>query len=299
LTNLETKPESADAGYHRDFHRHSVFWPRLHKRLQRSLARNGLRWTAYASALALLREASRITQRRMIALERKHSLAGSNSIRSLYDMWQWYDWRLKGEEWSPSPTWKQSVIQHVMLRWLEPGNTVLEIGPGVGRWTEPLRELAGHLIVVDLSDRCIDLCRERFQDATNMEFQINDGRTLPGVASDSVDGVWSWDVFTMVAPLDIDSYLAELARVMRPGGRAIIHHAKEGGKATGLPADGWRSHMTADLFNEMLDKHRLKLVEQFDSWGPGGRFDVRKYRDVVSVFEKEPTSGRLHGAPPA
>ena len=263
-----------------------MFWSRVRKRLQRGLARNGLRWTAYASALTLLREASKVLQRRMIEHERKHGLAGSNSIRSLYDMWQWYDWSLKGEEWSPSPAWKESVIQHVMLHWLEPGSTILEIGPGVGRWTEPLQKLARRLIVVDLSDRCIDLCREHFQDATNMEFQINDGRMLPGVASDSVDGAWSWDVFTMVAPFDIDSYLAELARVLRPHGRAIIHHAKEGGKATGLPADGWRSHMTAELFKDMLDKHGLKLIDQFDCWGPGGRFDVRKYRDVISVFEK-------------
>jgi ubiquinone/menaquinone biosynthesis C-methylase UbiE len=286
LTKLKTLPESADAGYHRDFDRQSVFWKRLPRRLHRSLARNGVRWTAYASVLALLRQASKVIQRRMIELERKHGLAGSNNIRSLYDMWQWYDWRLKGEEWSPSPIWKQSVIDHVMVRWIEPGQTVLEIGPGVGRWTEPLIDLADRLIVVDLSDRCIDLCRERFQGATNMEFQINDGRTLPGVASDSVDGVWSWDVFTMVAPHDIDSYLAELARVMRAGGRAVIHHAKEGGRATGLAADGWRSHMTAELFNDMLNKHGLRLIEQFDSWGPSGRFDVKKYRDVVSVFEK-------------
>lgn len=286
MAKLKTEPESADVSYHRDFRRTPVFWQRISKRLRRSLARNGLRWTVYASALALLREASKITQRRMIELERKHGLAGSNSIRSNYDMWQWYDWRLKGEEWSSSPAWKESVVHHIMERWLEPGKTILEIGPGVGRWTEPLQKLAGELIVVDLSDRCIDLCRERFQGATNMAFQINDGRTLPGVASDSIEAVWSWDVFTMVAPPDIDSYLAELARVLRSGGRAIIHHAKEGGKATGLAADGWRSHMTAELFKEMLNKHGLNLIEQFDSWGPGGRFDVRKYRDVVSVFEK-------------
>ena len=97
----------------------------------------------------------------------------------------------------------------------------------------------------------LELCRKRFATAQNLEFYVNDGRTLSDIASSSVDGVWSFDVFVHVAPPDIDSYLAEISRVLRPGGRGVVHHAKQG-RESYLAFLRMRSSMTAKLFADLL-----------------------------------------------
>lgn len=256
-----------------------VRWARL------LVAENGVRWTAYAAALGGLKKASRFLQGRMAQLERRYRLSGRNSAAVNYEYWQRWDWSRQGEEWTPSEEWKQALVDDVMLRHMRPGTTIVEIGPGAGRWTEALQPLAGHLVVVDISDRCIELCEQRFAGATNMEFHVNNGRSLAPVASGSVDGVWSFDVFVHVAPADIAAYLAEIARVMRPGAHAVIHHAAAGrdGDAADL---GQRSNMTAERFTELARQQGLALIEQFDSWGPDGQYKLTEIWDVVSVVEK-------------
>jgi SAM-dependent methyltransferase len=254
-------------------------------RAQNYLAQNGLRWSAYATLFGALTRANHAVYQRMVRLERRHALSGRNSVEHNYRVWEEWDWSRRGEEWTHSEAWKQSLIDDVMAVELTPQTTILEIGPGGGRWTEPLLKLASRLVIVDLSDRCIEVCRQRFADAGNLECHVNDGRTLAAVGSESIDYVWSFDVFVHIAPPDIESYLSEIHRVLRPGGKAVIHHARDGHEDFAAEA-GWRSGMTAVLFAEMVGAQGLHLQAQFDSWGPGGRYSVRRHRDTISVFTK-------------
>ena len=249
------------------------------------VAQNGLRWTTYASLLSALRKASGVVSDRMTQLERKRGLSGRTGRAVNYEYWQRWDWSRRGEEWTLSEDWKRSLIDDVMRKHIKPGGTVVEIGPGAGRWTEALQTIAGRLIVVDLSDRCIELCRQRFSGASNIEFHVNDGRSLDAVASGSVDAVWSFDVFVHVAAPDVAAYVEAIARCLRPGGRAVIHHAGAGGARDAADV-GMRGDMTAAQFAALVRRHGLTLVEQFDSWGPGGRHQVPWKWDVVSVFDR-------------
>src|SRR5258708_13678891 len=215
-----------------------VTWARL------LVAENGLRWTAYAALLAGLKHAGLFVERRLARLEQRHGLNARTGRAVNYEYWQRWDWSLAGEEWTPSDEWRRWVIEEVMLANLKPATTIMEIGPGAGRWTEALQSIARRLILVDLSDRCIELCRRRFAEAGNIEFHVNDGKSLGAIASDSVDGVWSFDVFVHIAPPDVDAYVAEISRLLRPGGRPVIHHAKAA-RAQGAAAVGQRSHLTA------------------------------------------------------
>lgn len=204
-----------------------------------------------------------------------------NTIAENYRLWQNYDWGRGGDEWNPSLQWKRSLINNVLLKYVEPEKTVLEIGPGAGRWTETLQKIAKRLILVDLSDKCIDICKERFSRCNNIEYFVNDGSDLNFIPSKTIDFIWSFDVFVHINPATTEKYIIGFSRILKEGGRGIIHCAKDGGLH-----GGWRSSMTAELFASMLKRRGLHLVTQFDSWGENGQFHVRDHHDIISVFER-------------
>ena len=203
-------------------------------------------------------------------------------LRDLCAYWQdGYDWRRGGEEWTPSAEWKRSLTALIRERAPRQG-AILEIGPGAGRWTEALQKLAGALTVVDVSRTSIEACRARLAGSDNVRYLVNDGRTLPDIPDDSIDFIWSFDTFVHVSPEDTAAYAGEFRRVLRRGGRGIVHHPASGGLR-----GGFRSRMTSDAFMSLLRSTGLVPLEQFDSWGPQGAFDVKHFGDAITVFAKE------------
>jgi SAM-dependent methyltransferase len=204
--------------------------------------------------------------------------AGDNEQR-----WTGWDWSARGEEWTASPDWKQALIDDVLLPTIPPGGTVLEIGPGGGRWSAVLAPRAERLVLVDVTPRVLELCRERLGDLPHVAYVCSHGSDLPGVADGSVDAVWSFDVFVHVAPLDQAAYLAEIARVLRPGGVAAIHHA-DGRNHGALPSRaGWRAPMGATLFAALAAERGLAAGARLRSWS-GGRHDLGAFGDVITVL---------------
>lgn len=254
-------------------------------RLRALDARRRERGAAYALTEAARKRARRTADRledRLLAIEAERGELGpAHRAFTQYqatgeqEVWSTWDWGPGGEEWNESAEWKASLIEHVLRPAVPDGGTVLEIGPGAGRWTEHLRPLAERLILVEATDEVLDLTRARFGDDPAVEF-IRTGRSdLPGVDDASVDVVWSFDVFVHLAPVDTAGYLAEMARVLRPGASATIHHSGRRERR------GWRAPMTAKLFAALAAERGLEVSEQFDSW-EDGRFDVRPFGDVIT-----------------
>lgn len=266
-----------------------------------TLARTrGVLWTvlafAYRRLLRLNRHGPMVSrlQRYLIGLEKRRFIVGPGTISAMHhttqenrEIWDGWDWSLYGEEWTEDvrrfkgmepDEWKSRLVQEAMVKYARRGGTILEIGPGAGRWTEKLRELAGRLILADLSQTCLDLCRERLGDDTAIQYVLTDGRSLPGVEADSVDFIWSYDVFVHINPTDTDRYLSEFARVMKVGSYASIHHAGTYPSAEAA-RQKFRAHMDAGFFAHLVRKNGLELVKQDDALAhmPG---------DVVSVIVK-------------
>jgi len=201
--------------------------------------------------------------------------------------WVWtnMDWSKGGEEWSGSADWKESLIKHVLEAHIPIGSRVLEIGPGAGRWTESLLRRAAHLIAVDVTPKCIEICREKFNGFPNAEFHVNDGRDLSFIPMGSVDRIWSFDVFVHINTVDVENYVRQFSQILAPGGLGIIHHAKNG-----IYKPAWRSDMTAEKMREFCARHGLVIVTQFDSWDNGrtcaylGASGERP--DIITVFSK-------------
>lgn len=140
-----------------------------------------------------------------------------------------WEWSQRGDEWSSwwggTPALWHGALLPRIHPWV-PTGTILEIAPGFGRWTDYLKDLAtDRVIAVDLTERCIDHCRERFAHAPNVELHVNDGRSLPMVPDASVDFAFSFDSLVHAESDVLGAYMAELARVLKPDGVGFVHHS--------------------------------------------------------------------------
>ena len=88
---------------------------------------------------------------------------------------------------------------------------ILEIAPGYGRCTQYLIPLATQLTVVDLTEKCIEYCKQRFQ-GHPIRYHVNDGRSLEFLADDSIDFVFSWDSLVHADEDVMTNYLYQLCK---------------------------------------------------------------------------------------
>src|SRR5215210_2549727 len=121
--------------------------------------------TGYAAtevARSLARRASERSENRLLATEGKLGVLGPAHRRFTryqatgeHEVWSQWDWSGGGDEWNESPEWKASLVEHVLCATMPRGGTILEIGPGAGRWTEHLHELADRLILVEATEEVL------------------------------------------------------------------------------------------------------------------------------------------------
>jgi SAM-dependent methyltransferase len=143
-------------------------------------------------------------------------------------LWTRYNWSRAGEEWSVN--WGDScnlwntVLMPRIGSFLGVGR-VVEIGPGYGRLTAFLKEHCESLVLVDVAENCIEFCRRRFVADRHLEYVVSDGRSLSMLRDASIDFVFSFESLVHADMEVLTAYLAETARVLKPGGRAVLHHS--------------------------------------------------------------------------
>jgi SAM-dependent methyltransferase len=142
-----------------------------------------------------------------------------------------HDWPQSGDEWSgpwagSDAQWHECIFPRI--RSFIPVDHILEIAPGHGRWTQFLQAHARRLSIVDLSPACIAACRDRFRHLGHLEYHVNDGRSLDMIGDESVDFVFSFDSLVHADPDTLRAYIQQIARKLRRGGAAFIHHSNLG-----------------------------------------------------------------------
>ena len=120
--------------------------------------------------------------------------------------------------WAGGRTVVDAVLDAVGAQ-LDPGQTVVEIGCGVGRLTRVLAEDGRRVVALDISERMIELAREHNAHLDGVEWIVGDGESLAPVADASADACFSHVVFQHVPDPRITlGYVREMGRVLRPGG---------------------------------------------------------------------------------
>lgn len=106
--------------------------------------------------------------------------------------------------------------------------TCVEIGCGVGRLLKPIAKHCRRVIGVDISERMVDWAAHYLADVPNAEVRLNDGTSLPSIADETVDFVYSYLAFQHITRIEVvDAYIAEIARVLKNGGYCRIQNWRE------------------------------------------------------------------------
>ena len=111
-----------------------------------------------------------------------------------------------------------------------PGDEVVDVGCGVGRFTRALAARARHVRGLDVSPRMLELAREHNAHLGNVEWIQGDGTTLAPLPDASADACFSYVVFQHIPdPAVTYGYVREMGRVLRPGGWAAFQVSDDPG----------------------------------------------------------------------
>ena len=114
---------------------------------------------------------------------------------------------------------RAAVLEALQLR---SGERVLDIGTGPGFLASEMAEAVGpggHILAIDLSDPMLAMARQRCANQSWVAFQAGAAADLP-VGGAAFDVAVSVQVYEYLA--DVPTALAEMYRVLRPGGRGVV-----------------------------------------------------------------------------
>jgi SAM-dependent methyltransferase len=198
---------------------------------------------------------------------------GLEARRSLYD-----------SRIGPDP--REALWEEIVVA--EPGR-VLEVGPGPGEVSERMqRELGAEVVAIDVSARMVELARSRGVDA-----RVGDVQRLPFGDHEFDLVVAAWVLFHLP---DLDRGLAEIARVLVPGGRLVAvtnseHHLAEARAHAGYTMAGQVTFSRENGEAALL--HHFARVERRDVEGSLTFVDAEAIRRYLhsSITAKSAADG--------
>jgi ubiquinone/menaquinone biosynthesis C-methylase UbiE len=167
-------------------------------------------------------------------------------------------------------------------------DSVVELACGWGRHSNYARARYDPktITLVDVNRSNIEHCRERFADDDRFRFLVNSGSDLQDLTSDSYSAVFCYDAMVHFEYDDVFSYIREIHRVLRPGGRALLHHSNFDGRPGNDYSENphHRNFMSATLFAHVAMRTGFRVVEQHKlDWGD-------KDLDCLTLLEKPTVS---------
>ncbi|EGD43026.1 methyltransferase [Nocardioidaceae bacterium Broad-1] len=155
---------------------------------------------------------------------------------------------------------------------------LLDAGCGPGLWSQELATGGARDVVgMDASAEFVAAARARYPD---IAFQRADLAALP-LADRSIGGILAWYSIIHTPPADLPAILSEFARVLTPGGSALI------GFFDGEPGEAFDHavhtayYWSAEALGELLTAHGFVVAHASARQDPGAR---RRQGDLVATL---------------
>ena len=134
---------------------------------------------------------------------------------------------------------------------------VLEVGGGPGEAAERIAATGAHVEAVDISERMVELTRER-----GISARVGDVQELPFEDGSFDAALAAWMLYHV---RDVEQALAELARVLRPGGRLVavtngVDHFRE--LRALLGGEFPTRSFSDENARELLERHFVRVEER-------------------------------------
>jgi SAM-dependent methyltransferase len=152
---------------------------------------------------------------------------------------------------------------------VRPGDTVVDIGCGLGRLTRPLAARAAAVHALDVSSEMLRRARELNAHLVNVAWLQGSGVDLAPIADASVDAVVSHVVFQHIPDPEITlRYVREIGRVLKAGGWAAfqvstdasVHRPHDGRRLRALVRRAPRGQRAAPWLGSPVDLGALRDV---------------------------------------
>lgn len=179
--------------------------------------------------------------------------------------------------WSPRSRFRRAFERYLDL------DDVLEIASGAGRHSAQIVNRCQRLTLIDTSVDATEFALKRFAGASHVDVTLSpDGKSLP-FEKGRFSSVFSYDSMVHFEPLTVASYVFEVASVLRPGGRAILHHSNYSKNPVGTFKENpdWRNFMPKGLVDHVCARAGLTILKQQTfRWNSTGK------TDALTVMEK-------------
>ncbi len=143
-------------------------------------------------------------------------------------------------------------------------SNVIELACGHGRHVKQYIDKANHITLVDILEKNIAFCKERFIGEKNIDYYMNNGHDLKELDSNMYSALFTYDAMVHFEMMDVFEYLRETERVLQPGGMALFHHSNntEDYRITFSTGTFGRNYMSAQLFAYLANRAGLDIKDQ-------------------------------------
>ena len=145
-------------------------------------------------------------------------------------------------------------------------DNIVELACGRGRHVQKYYNEANKIILVDILEKNINICKERFNGHHNISYYVNNGHDLHGLKDNTYSALFTYDAMVHFELFDIYEYLQETYRVLTKGGKALFHHSNlsiaydQSFNKSYNP--GGRNFMSKDLFAYLAYKAGFEIIDQ-------------------------------------
>jgi len=181
-------------------------------------------------------------------------------------------------EWSVAPYYEEAEAESYMQFFWGPDSRFFaafrqldltetaELACGHGRHTQFIVDhyRFGHITLLDVNQTNIDWCNERFAGDARVSCFVNSGFDLPQTETSCLTSLFCYDAMVHFEYDDVFSYIRDMARVLKPGAMALIHHSNNDEQPGNRSSESthWRNFMSAPLFKHVSMRHGFRIVRQ-------------------------------------